>query len=133
LPVVPELDDLTVGGLSMGFGIETSSHKYGLFQHICVAFEVVMPDGSLVRATKDENPDLFYGLPWSHGTLGFLVAAELKIVPAKKFVHLKYIPIRNKKEALVQYPTVSKHFLTPFKGKIRQGSTQLEERLCGGF
>jgi delta24-sterol reductase len=34
LAVVPELDDLTVGGLLMGFGVETSSHKYGLFQCI---------------------------------------------------------------------------------------------------
>ena len=35
LPIVPELDDLTVGGLVMGTGLESSSHKYGLFQHIC--------------------------------------------------------------------------------------------------
>lgn len=27
LPVVPELDDLTIGGLVMGFGIETTSNK----------------------------------------------------------------------------------------------------------
>jgi hypothetical protein len=32
LPVVPELDDLTIGGLVMGGGIESTSHKYGLFQ-----------------------------------------------------------------------------------------------------
>jgi hypothetical protein len=32
LPILPELDDLTVGGLVMGTGIETSSHIYGLFQ-----------------------------------------------------------------------------------------------------
>lgn len=31
LPVVPELDDLTIGGLVMGGGIESTSHKYGLF------------------------------------------------------------------------------------------------------
>jgi FAD/FMN-containing dehydrogenase len=30
--VVPELDDLTIGGLVMGGGIESTSHKYGLFQ-----------------------------------------------------------------------------------------------------
>ena len=36
IPIVPELDDLTVGGLVMGTGIETSSHRFGLFQHICV-------------------------------------------------------------------------------------------------
>ena len=34
IPILPELDDLTVGGLVMGTGIETSSHKYGLFQVI---------------------------------------------------------------------------------------------------
>ncbi len=28
VPVVPELDDLTIGGLIMGGGIETTSHKY---------------------------------------------------------------------------------------------------------
>jgi delta24-sterol reductase len=36
IPILPELDDLTVGGLVMGTGIETSSHKFGLFQHICL-------------------------------------------------------------------------------------------------
>ena len=32
IPILPELDDLTVGGLVMGTGIETSSHRHGLFQ-----------------------------------------------------------------------------------------------------
>ena len=35
-----------------------------------------------------ENEDLFYAVPWSHGTLGFLVAAEIQIIPAKKYVKL---------------------------------------------
>lgn len=40
------------GGLVMGTGIESSSHIYGLFQHICVAYELVLSDGSLVRCTE---------------------------------------------------------------------------------
>ena len=32
LPIVPELDDLTVGGMINGCGIESSGRKYGLFQ-----------------------------------------------------------------------------------------------------
>ncbi|XP_012941138.1 delta(24)-sterol reductase [Aplysia californica] len=98
LPILPELDDLTVGGLIMGVGIETSSHLYGLFQHSCVSFELVTADGSVVKCSKDENPDLFYAVPWSHGTLGFLVAAEIKIVPAKKYVKMEYIPVGSVKE-----------------------------------
>lgn len=35
---------------------------------------------------------MFHAVPWSHGTLGFLVAAEIKIVPAKPFVKLTYSP-----------------------------------------
>lgn len=35
----------------MGTGIESSSHKYGLFQHICTAYELVLADGSFVRCT----------------------------------------------------------------------------------
>lgn len=100
LPVLPELDDLTVGGLIMGVGVETSSHKFGLFQHCCVSFELVLADGSVVRCSKDENPDLFYSVPWSYGTLGFLVSAEIRIVPAKKFVRIDYQPVHTHQEML---------------------------------
>ena len=50
--MVPELDDLTIGGLVMGGGIESTSHKYGLFQYICKSFEMVMSDGSVIVADK---------------------------------------------------------------------------------
>ncbi|XP_076812306.1 delta(24)-sterol reductase-like [Clavelina lepadiformis] len=92
LPIVPELDDLTLGGLIMGTGVETSSHKYGLMQHICLSYELVLPDGSVVTCTKDKNADLFYAVPWSHGTLGFLVSAEVKIIPSKQYVRIAYHP-----------------------------------------
>jgi delta24-sterol reductase len=36
----------------MGTGVESSSHKYGLFQHICVSYELVLADGSLVTCSK---------------------------------------------------------------------------------
>ena len=54
----------------MGTGIETSSHIYGLFQHICKSFELVLADGSVVTCSPENNPDLFYSVPWSYGTLG---------------------------------------------------------------
>ncbi|ESO89669.1 hypothetical protein LOTGIDRAFT_125011 [Lottia gigantea] len=95
LPVLPELDDLTVGGLIMGVGIETSSHKKGLFQHCCTEFELVLADGSVVTCSETENTDLFYSVPWSYGTLGFLVSAKMKIVPAKKYVKIEYAPVHT--------------------------------------
>lgn len=84
IAIVPELDDLTVGGLVMGTGVESSSHIYGLFQHICLSYELVLSDGSVVTCSRDDKPDLFYAVPWSYGTLGFLTAVEIKILPATK-------------------------------------------------
>ncbi|XP_043855877.1 delta(24)-sterol reductase [Dromiciops gliroides] len=103
LPVLPELDDLTVGGLIMGTGIESSSHRFGLFQHICTAYELVLSDGSFVRCTPTENSDLFYAVPWSCGTLGFLVAAEIRIIPAKKYVKLRLEPVHGLKEICAKF------------------------------
>lgn len=58
--------------------------QVGLYQESIVAYEVVLSDGSLVRATKDnEYSDLYHTLPWSHGTLAFLVALELQIIKIK--------------------------------------------------
>merc|ERR1712130_591129 len=93
IPIVPELDDLTVGGLVMGTGIETSSHRYGLFQHICKSYELVLADGSVVECSATSDPDLFYAVPWSYGTIGFLASVEIEIIPSRRFVKLDYIPV----------------------------------------
>lgn len=44
---------------------------------------------------------MFQAVPWSHGTLGFLVAAEIRIVPASKYVKVQYHPAHSS-AALVQ-------------------------------
>lgn len=84
----------------MGTGIESSSHIFGLFQHICRAFEIVLCDGSVVKCSKENDSDLFYAIPWCHGTLGFLVSVEIDIVPAQKFIKLEYEPVTTLKEAV---------------------------------
>jgi len=99
LAVTLEIADATLGGLAFGVGMTTYSHKVGLYQEAVTAYEVVLGDASLVRATRDnEYADLYHCLPWSHGTLGFLVALELQIVPVKQYVHMEYIPVVGKKE-----------------------------------
>ncbi|VAI81979.1 unnamed protein product [Triticum turgidum subsp. durum] len=103
LAVVAELDDLTVGGLINGYGIEGSSHIYGLFSDTVVALEIVLADGRVVRATKDnEYSDLFYGVPWSQGTLGFLVSAEIKLIPIKEYMRLTYTPVKGPLKEVAQ-------------------------------
>jgi Delta24-sterol reductase len=99
LPVVPELDDLTVGGLLLGYGIEASSHKYGLFPDTVLACDVVVADGSLVRCSPSENADLFYALPFSYGAHGLVTAVELPVIPCKPYVKVTYHPVSSLAEA----------------------------------
>ncbi|XP_066258952.1 delta(24)-sterol reductase-like [Euwallacea similis] len=114
IPVLPEIDDLTVGGLVMGTGIESSSHKYGLFQHICQSFELVLSDGSLIKCSKDHNPDIFYAVPWSYGTLGILTAVEIKLIPAKKYVKLTYQAINGAENIANNFTKASKNLNNEF-------------------
>ncbi|KAI3728527.1 hypothetical protein L6452_17164 [Arctium lappa] len=103
LTVVAELEDLTIGGLINGFGIEGSSHLYGLFSDTVVAYEILLADGRVVRATNDnEYSDLFYAIPWSQGTLGLLLCAEIKLIPIKEYMKLTYKPVKGDLRDLVE-------------------------------
>ncbi len=95
-PVVPEFTSITVGGAVMGAALESSSHRFGQVSDICLEYEVVLGNGEVVRASAEENADLFYGLSGSYGTLGVLTSVKLKLIPAKKFVHITYHPLKIK-------------------------------------
>lgn len=93
LPVAPGPENLTAGGLTMGSGIDTSSHRHGLLADTVVAYDVLLGTGEVVRASATEHPDLFHALPWSRGSLGFVVAVELRVVPARAWVEVRYHPV----------------------------------------
>lgn len=89
-PVVPEFKEITVGGAIIGGAGESGSHRCGSFNDICTELEILDGHGNILRASPQENPDLFYGIPCSYGSLGALLSAKIKLIPAKKYVHLKY-------------------------------------------
>lgn len=107
LAVTLEIEEATVGGLAMAVGMTTHSHKAGLLQETVEAYEVVLADGRLVRATREENADLFHALPWSHGTLGLLVALEIRIMPVKPYIHLTYTPSHSQDDYCQRMRTLS--------------------------
>ncbi|NNM42856.1 MAG: FAD-binding oxidoreductase [Chlamydiae bacterium] len=99
-PVVPEFKGITIGGAIMGGAMESSSHHFGSFSDNCNAFEILCGDGTLLRASPSENQDIFYGIQGSYGSLGVLVSAELKLIPTKDFVHLRYHSFSKPGEAI---------------------------------
>ena len=52
-----------------------------------------MLDGSIVECSPESEPDLFFSIPWSHGTIGYLTCVELDIIPSRRFVRLDYTPV----------------------------------------
>lgn len=90
VPVIPEFKGITVGGAIMGGGLESASHRFGLFSDNCLAYEILLGDGTVVRATPEEHSDLFYGIVGSYGSLGILLSIELRLIPAKSWIQLKY-------------------------------------------
>lgn len=108
-PVVPEFPSITVGGAVMGAALESSSHKYGQVSDHCLEYAVILGNGERVRASQQENSDLFYALSGSYGTLGLLTAIKLRLIPSKPYVHLKYSWYDHPEDALqaLKAPSVS--------------------------
>lgn len=92
LEVQVEMEAITLGGVCMGFGMETNSHVSGFFQETILAIEMVDSHGNVIHVTAESDPELFYALPWSHGTLGYITQATVKIVKVQPFIHMQYIP-----------------------------------------
>ena len=71
-------------------------------------FEVALADGTVVFCSPEKNPELFYNLPWSHGTLGFLLSAKIRIIPAKQYIKLEYFAFTNGDKALEMFEKESR-------------------------
>jgi len=94
-PVVMEFPGITVGGAIQGNGGESSSFKYGTFNQTAISHEIITGDGNVYQTSNKKHSDLFYGVPGTAGTLGVLTAATIKLIPAKKFVNVEYLPVES--------------------------------------
>jgi hypothetical protein len=94
LPLVaPELKHITVGGATVGIGIESTCFRYGFVHDGLREADVLLPSGKVVTARADnDHADLFSALPNSYGTLGYILRAKIALHPAKPYVHLHMEP-----------------------------------------
>jgi FAD/FMN-containing dehydrogenase len=61
-----------VGGLTLGGGIGIMARKYGLAIDQLVGAEIVTADGRVLKASKDENADLFWAVRGGGGNFGIV-------------------------------------------------------------
>jgi FAD/FMN-containing dehydrogenase len=70
-----------VAGLTLGGGFGWLSRYLGMTVDNLLAVDVVTANGKLIRASKKENPDLFWALRGGGGNFGIVTRFEFKLCP----------------------------------------------------
>ncbi|WP_343909029.1 FAD-binding oxidoreductase [Nocardioides aquiterrae] len=73
--------DVSVAGYLLGGGLSFYGRRHGVAANSLRAVELVAADGSVVRASAEENPDLFWAVRGGGGNFGVAVAFEIDLLP----------------------------------------------------
>ncbi|HEU4974031.1 MAG TPA: FAD-binding oxidoreductase [Baekduia sp.] len=73
--------DVGVLGYTLGGGLSWLARDKGLSANNVHAIEMVAADGRLVRATAEQNPELFWALRGGGGNFGVVTAIEIELFP----------------------------------------------------
>jgi FAD/FMN-containing dehydrogenase len=71
--------DVGVVGYSLGGGIGWFARRLGMATNSVLGVDLVLADGTLVRADAEENPDVFWALRGGGGNFGVVTAMEFRL------------------------------------------------------
>ncbi|MFL5885100.1 MAG: FAD-binding oxidoreductase [Thermoleophilaceae bacterium] len=93
--------DVGIAGYSLGGGLSWIGRKYGLQANNVTAVEIVTADGELVRADKDNEPDLFWAVRGGGGNFGVVTALEFRLHPIREvYAGMLVFPQERSEEVL---------------------------------
>lgn len=96
-------------GLTLGGGFGRLGRRFGLACDNVASFEVVTADGRFLRASDDENADLFWGLRGGGGNFGVVTSIEYRLHAVDPIVLGGYVnwPIEQARDALRFYRDIA--------------------------
>jgi FAD/FMN-containing dehydrogenase len=99
-----------VAGLTLGGGFGWTTRKFGLTVDNLISADVVTADARLVRATDNENQDLFWALRGGGGNFGVVTFFEFKLHPLGPEVLSGLIvhPLDNAGDLLREFRRIAK-------------------------
>lgn len=93
-----------IAGLTLGGGIGYLNRKHGLACDNLLGVDVVTADGRLLRASAEENADLFWGLRGGGGNFGVVTSFEFQTHPVGPVLAGEVVyPLDQAKEVLSFY------------------------------
>ncbi|HSE80307.1 MAG TPA: FAD-binding oxidoreductase [Gaiellaceae bacterium] len=93
--------DIGVVGYTLGGGLGWLARRYGLAANSVVAVELVTADGRLVRADRDDEPELFWAVRGGGGSFGVVIAIEFALDPVPEvYAGILFFPFDRATEVL---------------------------------
>lgn len=99
-----------VAGLTLGGGIGYLTRRYGLTIDNLLSADLVLADGRFVRASEEENPDLFWAVRGGGGNFGVVTSFLFRLHPVK-MVHAgpTFWPIEQAPEVMKAFEEFISH------------------------
>ena len=94
-----------LAGLTLGGGFGWLTRKYGFTADNLISAEVVTAAGDVVRASEDENEDLFWGIRGGGGNFGIVTSFQYRLHPVGPTVlgGLLLYPLQSARAAIRHY------------------------------
>ncbi len=94
-----------IAGLTLGGGFGWLTRQHGMTVDNLLSADVITADGALLRASVDDNPDLFWGLRGGGGNFGIVTQFEFRLHPVGPEIHagLVIYPLEQGAEVLRAY------------------------------
>jgi len=94
-----------VAGLTLGGGFGWMTRKYGMTIDSLVSADLVTADGRSLKASEEENPDLFWAIRGGGGNFGVVTGFEFKLheLGPEVFAGLIAFPFEQAKKVMQQY------------------------------